>query len=154
MDPLTILTSVDTARKFISSVSSALYKFIQAMKQVDKTVETLFGEVGTQGRSIDAIDSVLQQPSAQAIIRDDLDSDLWKSVDGSLVECRKTLESLETLSVDLEAKKDRKLFGKAIKQIKVNWRLEDFGTLRQHLHSHGLAMQLTLQTINVYVYLS
>jgi hypothetical protein len=131
MDPLTILTSVGTASKIISSVSTALYKFIQATKQVDKTVETLFGEVSTLGRSTDAIDSVLQQPSPQAIIRADLDSDLWKSVDGSLVECRKTLESLETLLVDLEAKKDRKLFGKAIRQIKVNWRSEDFGTLRQ-----------------------
>ena len=56
--------------------------------------------------------------------------------------------------MDLEAKKDRKLFVKAIKQIKVNWRSEDFGTLRQQLHSHGLAMQLALQTINVYLHLS
>jgi len=51
-----------------------------------------------------AIDSVLQQPSAQAIIREDLDGILWKSVDGSLVECWKTLESMEKLVVDLRSR--------------------------------------------------
>lgn len=44
MDLVTILTSVDTASKTISPVSTTLYKFIWAAKQVDKTVEALFDE--------------------------------------------------------------------------------------------------------------
>jgi hypothetical protein len=123
------------------------------MKQVDKTVEALFREVGNLQRSIDAIDSVVQQPAAQATIRDDLDTGLRKSVYGSLFECRRTLESLEKLLVNLEVRKRRNVFGKAIKQIKINWRSEEFDTLRQQMNPHGLAMQLALQTINVYVYL-
>lgn len=120
MDPVTILISVGTASKIISSVSTTLYKFIQATKQVDKTVEALFREVGNLQRSIDAIDSVVQQPAAQATIRDDLDTGLRKSVYGSLFECRRTLESLEKLLVNLEVRKRRNVFGKAIKQIKIN----------------------------------
>ena len=54
--------------------------------------------------------------------------------------------------MDLEAKTGS-CSARPIKQIKVNWRSEDFGALREQLHSHGLAMQLALQTINVYVYL-
>jgi hypothetical protein len=62
MDPLTILTSVGTASKIISSVSTVLYKFIQATKQADKTVETLFGEVGTLGRSTPLTASCSNRP--------------------------------------------------------------------------------------------
>ena len=96
MDPVTILSFAGTTSRILSSVSTTLHRFIQDTKQVDKTVEALFHEMSSLQGSIDAIGSVLQKPSKQDITEDDRDNDLWRSVNRSLLECRKTLETLRS----------------------------------------------------------
>ena len=151
MDLVTLLGSVGAVRKLLSSVSATLYKAIQDMKPVDKTVEALFREIASLQGSIDAIDSALRQPPTQAIIRDDEDCDLWRSVNGCLLECRRTVERLKKLMGDRENKPSLNPFRKAMKQNEVDWKSAEVVTLPQQIHSHSLAMQLALQAINVYV---
>lgn len=129
MDPLSLVASVASASRIVSSVSTSLYKFIQDAKQVDDTVNVLFREVGNLQRMISAVDSILHQPSTQAVIKQDQDLELWESVDDSIMECRKTLRSLDVLLAGLDGKKvGQSAFGKSIKQVKVNWRSDDFNT--------------------------
>jgi hypothetical protein len=152
-DPLTIVASVATTSRVVTAISTTLYRFIQDTKQVDSTVNALHREVNNLKRTVTAIENVLRQPATQAVIGQDQEFHLAQAVDDSLVECRNTTERLgERLEGIRGNRPCRGVLGQMIKQIRMNWNSNEIKTFRDQMHSHCLAMQLALQTINVYVH--
>ena len=150
MDPLTIITTIATTTRIVTTLSVKLYGFINDTRQVNNTLRTLHREVQSLENIITAIDHVLQRPTTQTLLQQDEDCDLGGAVNDSLVECKNTLEALDSF-LDRFQSQDRlpTIIQQTQKQIKLRWRSDELCTLRVQMSSHSSAMQLALQTINV-----
>jgi hypothetical protein len=151
MDPLTIVASASTTCRLAATISTALFGFIQTTKQVDGTVNALHREVQNLGQTVTAMENVLRQSATQAIIGRGQDFHLARAVDESLVECRDTMERLDRrLEVVRGDRPGRGLLGQMIRAVRLNLNADEIRLFRGQMHAHCLAMQLALQTINVY----
>lgn len=152
MDPLTIVASVATTSRVVTTISATLLRFIQDSREVDNTVNALSRELNNLRRTITAMERVLLQPDTQAVIRQDREFHLAEAVDDSLAECRQTLESLGKLLGDIRGnRQSRNFLDQTFRQLRVNQNSDRIRTFRDQMHTHCLSMQLALQTINVYV---
>ncbi|MCJ1402808.1 hypothetical protein MMC11_006029 [Xylographa trunciseda] len=156
MDPLSIIASVSSVTTLVYQVSTTLYTFVQATRVVDQTIQSLCAEVDGISRMIDGISASLKSPLltiARYVAQIDENNDLWNTVSGSLIDCRRTLERLDKA---LEGIRDKPSSGpswlkQSSRQLKLSLQDDDVRTYRSQLHTHNMTLQITLQMINVHV---
>jgi hypothetical protein len=148
MEPVSILTSVSAASRAALALSTALFTFVQATRNVDQSVRALYDEVTGLNRTLDAISSCLENASIQESVHTEQNKELWKSVTASLGDCRVTVDSMcQTLQG--VKKRGSNVAAQALRTFKLNWKEDQIGTLRSQIQSHNTALQLALQMINV-----
>jgi hypothetical protein len=101
MEPVSILTSVSAASRAALALSTALFTFVQATRNVDQSVRFLYDEVTGLNRTLDAISSCLENASIQKSVHTEQNKELWKSVTASLGDCRVTVEACARLCKEL-----------------------------------------------------
>jgi multidrug efflux pump subunit AcrB len=151
MDPLSIIGTVGAISQMVYQVSTTLYMFIQAAKNVDQSVKSLYAEIDALYRVLDAISSSLADPMIRSAMAGAQDSSkLWSSFDGSLMDCRQTAQSLDDILKNVKGKStSRNPFKQSIRQIKLNLNEDDIKNIRSQIQTHNMNLQMALQTINV-----
>jgi hypothetical protein len=135
MDPLTIVASVATTSRVVTTISATLHRFIQDSREVDSTVNALYRELNNLGRTTTAIERVLLQPDTQVVIQQDREFHLAEAVDDSLAECCQTLESLgEEVLGDIRGnRQSRNFLDQTFRQIRVNQNSDRMRTFRDQM---------------------
>ena len=151
MDPISIITTVGAVSHAVYQVSTTLYTFIQATKNVDQSVKSLYAEVDGLYRVLDAISSSLKDPTIRSTTATAQDSSkLWSSFDGSLSDCRETALALDDILKSVKGVSTRRnIFKLSIRQMKLNLNEDDIKNIRSQIHTHNMNLQMALQTINV-----
>ena len=152
MDPLSIVASAGSISRLVYRLSSQLYSFVAAAKDIDETVHHLCTEVSGLAGVLNAIGASLKAHAAvSSALRENGDSDLWSSIDGSLVSCRITLEKLDGLVSGVrDGSRGHFVWVKqSIRQFKLNLRDDAIKVIRSQLHTHAVALQTALSAINV-----
>ena len=151
MDPISIISTVGAVSHVVYQVSTTLYTFIQATKNVDQSVKSLYAEIDGLHRVLDAISSSLTDPMIRSTTAATQDNcKLWSSFDGSLSDCRETAQALDNILKSVkEAGTRRNLFKLSIRQMKLNLNEYDIKNIRSQIHTHNMNLQMVLQTINV-----
>jgi Fungal N-terminal domain of STAND proteins len=148
MEPVSILTSVSAASRAALALSTALFTFVQATRNINQSVRALYDEVTGLNRTLDAISSCLENASIQESIHTDQNKDLWTSVMASLGDCRVTVDNMcQTLQGVKQPGSN--VAAQALRTFKLNWKEDQIRTLRSQIQSHNTALQLALQMINV-----
>jgi hypothetical protein len=148
MEPVSILTSVSAASRAALALSTALFTFVQATRNVDQSVRALYDEVTGLNRTLDALSSGLENASIQESIHTEQNTNLWTSVIASLGDCRVTVDSMcQTLQGIKQPGSN--LAAQALRTFKLNWKEDQIRTLRSQIQSHNTALQLALQMISV-----
>jgi uncharacterized protein YukE len=150
MDPISILTSVSAASRLTLALSTTLFTFVQATRNVDQSVRALYDEVKGLILTLDAIGSSIKASNIGKGKQPEQNPELWKRVAASLDHCRGTVESMGK-SLDSIKKSSSNFAGQALRAFKLNWKEDQINTSRSQIHSHNSALQLALQMINVYV---
>lgn len=151
MDPVSIISVACGVSKVAYQVSVTLYTFVNATKNVDQSVNSLYAEVNGLNRVLDAIASSLENPVIKSVnAADQHTSELLNSIDGALKDCRHTVETLaDILKGVTEKNKSRNPFKQSARQIKLNIREDEIKNLRSQTHTHNMNLQMALQTINL-----
>jgi hypothetical protein len=148
MEPVSILASVSAASGAALALSTALFTFVQATRNVDQSVRSLYDEVTGLNRTLDAISSCLENARIQESVHTEQNKKLWKSVTASLGGCRVTVDSLcQTLQG--VKKPGSNVATQTLRTFKLNWKEDHIRNLRSQIQSHNTALQLALQMINV-----
>lgn len=153
MDPVSILGAVDSVGGAVISLSTRLYSFIQAAKVVDKSVEALYCEV----KGLESVLNVSQTFLAETVKAHAKYPALslngaWTSIDNGVQDCRITVKALDSLVQNVGSiAGTTNPFKKMFKQIKLNLSTDQIVAVRARVHTHGICLQLALQTLSVYV---
>ncbi|KAI9727653.1 MAG: hypothetical protein M1828_005881 [Chrysothrix sp. TS-e1954] len=151
MEPFTIVVGVTGLCSTVISASSRLYTFINASKNVHRSVKDLKAEVDTLGKAISSIKPVLESQISstnQDNAQSEEDKELWLSVQSTISECRATLDRLQESLVNAPSK-EVDMGTQAIRTIKFNMRSEEINSTRVQVRSHTSALQLILQMIDL-----
>ena len=151
MDPFSIVLSVGGACSAVATVSTRLYKLIDATKNVDRSVKELQGEVDSLSRALESIKPVLKtQTDSVAEKRADPDEskEIWSSVQDTLSDCQATLDHLQQSLVDVSSK-GVSIGRQAVKTVKLNMKQDDINSTRAQVRSHTAALQIMLQMVNL-----
>ncbi|MCJ1287808.1 hypothetical protein MMC26_007160 [Xylographa opegraphella] len=156
MDPLSILAFAGSVTKLVYQVSTTLYTSVQTTKTVDQTVHSLCAEVDGISHMLDGISARLKSPSLTAVrlvTQNEENDDLWETVLGSIIDCRGTLERFHKALNGIREKPTSgpSWLKQSNRQFKLNLHDDDVRTYRSQLHTYNMALQITLQMINVYV---
>jgi Fungal N-terminal domain of STAND proteins len=148
MEPISILTSVSAASRAALALSTTLFTFVQATRNVDQSVRALYDEVTGLNRTLDAINSSLTTARIDKSTHAEQNHELWKSVIASLGDCRATVDSMcQTLQGVQQCGSN--VAAQALRVFKLNWKEDQIRSLRFQIQSHNTALQLALQMINV-----
>ena len=123
-----------------------IYTFVGDALSVDDSISGLCKEMVGLSRVLEAWKQNPLLVAAQA----NTDGNLWIGVRASLDDCKNTLEKLEK-KIDEVQKSSflwRGFLRKPTMSIKLNMRIKDITTFKQHIHSYSSAMQSALQMIN------
>ncbi|MCJ1436489.1 Ankyrin-2 [Xylographa pallens] len=155
MDPATIVSTVAALSKTAYSIGTTLYSFRKAAKTVDETVQGLCAEIDGFTHVLKTLSESLQlQPITRAVLESQSDSSqaLWDSIEASLADCHSTVEKLNKRinGVRPDSEGHLRWTQKAILQFKLNLEDEAIKGFRSQLHTHGMALQTILGTVNLY----
>lgn len=150
MEPISILTSVSGASRAALALSTTLFSFVQATRNIDQNVRSLYDEVTGLSRTIDAISSSLRTADIETPKQTQRNHDLWRSVDASLGDCRVVLDSMHKTLQSVK-KTGSNVAAQMLRAFKLNWKEDEIKTLRSQIQSQNAALQLALQAINVHL---
>ena len=148
MDPISILASVSATSRAALGLSATLFSFVQATRNIDHSVRSLYDEVTGLNSVLDGIRSSLEAASIGRGKQPEGDPALWQSVVTSLDHCRKTVGRMHVTIKDSK-KPSSNVVGQAFRVIKMNWNEDQIRTLRSQIQAHNSALQLALQMITV-----
>jgi hypothetical protein len=148
MDPVSILTSVSAASRVALALSTTLFVFVQATRDVDQSVRALYDEVTGLTLTIDAISSSLKSTDIGKGKQPEQNQGLWQSVIASLDHCRSAVRKMCQTLQGIK-KSSSTVAGQALRVFKLNWKQDQIKTLRSQIQTHNTALQLALQMINL-----
>lgn len=156
VSPFAILSAVTSVGGAVLNLSTKLYSFIKATKVVDKSVEELYREV----QGLENVLNTARNTLAETVRDHAQDPTLpvngvWTSFKNGVDDCRVTVEALESIIQDVGVDSgSSNTFKKAFKQVKLSLSTDQITTVRSRLHTHGICLQLVLQMLDVYFYVS
>jgi len=148
MDPLSIATAVGGTSKAALALSTTLYAFVEATKNIDQSVKSLYDEVNSLTRTLDAIGGSIASPSLAVGDEASQNPELWQSVEGSLADCRNTIEKLNA-SLSGIKNSGSNVASQMLRTFKLNFKEDELRKLKAEIQTHNTALQLALQMINV-----
>ena len=154
MDPLSITTAASSLTVAIFTASKYIHDFIDNAKNVDQRVKDLAAEVDQLLSILQAMKNVFDTPGTQAVLKGARDiGTLLGAVKTSIDDCTVTAKEVESIfEVVAKEKGDSKtLLSKAFRQFKLNSKQDDIDKLNALIQQHKTNMQLSLQTVNVWV---
>lgn len=146
MDPLTIAGTAAGIGKLVYSCSTGLSSFISQSKDVDLTVQALYGETNMLGESAAAVETILARPGLEAF----QDAELWPKAQACLDACSVSLRRLHKSFRGLD-EKNNTVLAKGYAQVKLDMKKEDIRKMREQLQSHRLALLTISAMINVHI---
>jgi hypothetical protein len=148
MNPTSILASVSAASRGALALSTTLFAFIQATRDIDHSVRSLYVEITGLNSVLDSIRSSVEAVSISRRKQPEGDPALWQSVVTSLDHCCETVGRMHVTMKDFK-KPSSNVVGQALRVIKMNWNEDQIRTLRSQIQAHNSALQLALQMITV-----
>lgn len=145
MDPLSIATAAFSVAKVLFEVSTKIYEFTEATKNVDKSVLSLQRQVSGIAGILKTIASTLERPCFKELASDH--EELWAQIDNAITSCNSTARELESSLADVTAPGGA--FKQAWRQFKLDLRQEDVDKLMTEMKTHSVNLQLALGIINV-----
>ena len=152
MDPISIITLAASTTKAAYTLSTQLYLFVNAVKNVDGSLKSLSGELSGLRRSLDATSVALQNP----LVRSDKaaapeNTPIWAAVAGALDDCRETLQTFEKRVQPYQQQESkRSIFKKSVTVWKLNLSKDEINLVRDQIQTHTGSLQVALQTLNMY----
>ena len=125
--------------------------FVDDVRSVDDSICSLCKEIVGLSRVLEVVSQAWKQNPLLVAAQANADGNLWISVQVSLDDCKNTLEKLEK-KIDKVQKSSflwRGFLRKPTMSIKLNMRMRDITTFKQHIHSYSSAMQSALQMTNM-----
>ncbi|PMD15749.1 hypothetical protein NA56DRAFT_753787 [Hyaloscypha hepaticicola] len=150
MDPVSILASVSATSRVTLALSTTLFAFVQATRNIDRSVRSLYDEVTGLNSVLDGILSSVEAASFGRGKQPEGDPALWQSVVTSLNHCCATVGNMHLTIRELQ-KPSSNVVGQALRVIKMNWNEDRIRTLRSQIQTHNSALQLALQMITVHL---
>lgn len=145
MDPISIISAAVAASKAVISLSTGIYNFIDSTRNVDQNVQGLQSEAFALNAILEAIKGSLSTQVQNGQTRDH-NPGLWAAVLGSLQDCNRTIAGFQT-SVDTIESHSRSV----VRMISLKYREDQLKGLRTQIRTHTAALNLALQTINMWV---
>ncbi len=130
------------------ALSATVFTFVQATRNIDQTVHALYEETTGLNRTIDAINGSLANTNISESVHAAQYHALWKSVIGSLSDCRDTVERMSEALKGVQQRQSN-IATQAFRTLKLNLKEEQINSLRTQIQRHNTTLQLALQTINV-----
>ena len=153
MDPLSIAAGATGLATLCFQCSKAMYQLYDSTQMVDVNITSFCDEVDTLARVLGDLSNSFDHPRILAVVesaRQEYDGRLWANVDTLISKCRRSMESLNVILQKIN-KDSGSVFNKPIKQFRLRFRTDDIIRLRGQIQSHKLMMQITLQSISMYV---
>ena len=153
MDPISIAAAAGTASKTLYSISTTLYTFISSAKKADNSLEALHNEVNAMARTLDSVQSVLQQPVILQTKAEIPDTDhVWISAASAIQDTQKTARILQEVVRDLGTlDASPNVFRKAYMQIKINSNSKEIHEIRTLCQSHFNSLNVSLHLVTMLV---
>lgn len=146
MDPLSIIGAVTAAGRVTLTLSTTLFTFIGATRNVDHTIRALYEEVKGLVLILDAIGSNIKTLDVGKGKQPEQHPDLWTSVTALVENCRGTVD-LMCQTLQGVKRPGSNIAGQAFRVFKLNWKEDTIKTLRSQIQTHAGALQLALQMI-------
>ena len=154
MDPLSIGTAASSLVLAIYKSSQYIHEFVNNAKGVDSRVEQLATGIDSLLSILHAIKAVFDSSIAQAALKGATDvTTLMGSVQISIDDCMATAQEIQQIFANIcrEKSDSRSFLAKAMRQLRLNSKSDALDTLNSRVTAHKANMQLSLQTINVWV---
>jgi hypothetical protein len=148
MDPISILNSISAASRVVLALSTTLFTFVQATRDVNQSVRALYDEVTGLIGTLDAISSCIKTTNVGKGKQPEQNPELWRSVVTSLDHCHRSVNRMRKTLQGVQ-KPSSNVVGQALRVFKLNWKEDQIKSLRSQIQSHNVALQLALQMINV-----
>lgn len=146
MDPVSIATAALNAARMLVHASETIYQFVEATKEVDRTISGLLSQVKGLAEVLRAFSSTVQLPAAQSASIEH--SDLWDQVGHLVQAARETVERLRHEIKPLEKAGSNSL-KQAWRQFRLGWKQETIETLLSEMRTHSVNLQLAMSMINL-----
>ena len=154
MEPISIASTslgiIALCTKLIDTVSS----FVAKTKAVDSHIRVLGLEVESLLRVVAAIHESFNNESVAAVLlasQTGHEAQHWKNVQRSLVDCQRTLETLEIILQTITGSRNRFL-RRSRKLVNFTLQSEEIRLLKQQILSYTQTMQLSFQLITMYLH--
>ena len=155
MDPLSITTAASSLVGAIFTASRYVHDFIDDTKEVDARVKDLASSIDSLLTILQAMKNVFDSPNSQPVLMgtDNNVGILLGAVKTSIDDCMDTTKEVQEIfeSIKREKGDSRSFFAKGMRQFKLNNKQEDIDKVNARILTHKTNMQLSLQTINVWV---
>lgn len=155
MDPMSITGFALTTAAAVYTVSQTLAAFISKVGQVDESLTELHVELNFLHGEVNSIRTCLQHPGFIAASRsfsEHSQKPLLVQLQGLLEGCTATVGHLGVIVHDFSQAES----GNFAKKLKTQWRLgartDEINVLRQRIQNYRSSMQLSLTTLQVYVF--
>ncbi|OCK73352.1 hypothetical protein K432DRAFT_430634 [Lepidopterella palustris CBS 459.81] len=148
MEPAPIVSESAGIVTLCSKILACLCEFTDDVWEVDSSLRDFIGEVRGLSQVLDRISQSLKH---NAFVATSDYKTLWASVDSSLQDCETTLVKLDQILRDFENGGSFILVldEKRFKYPRFSSTRNAILAIKQDVHSHYMALQLTLETINI-----
>lgn len=143
MDPLSIATAACTAAQICFSILKSYSRFAEAARNVDDTIEGLDSEIRNLGDVLGQVQATFEAKPQQM--------KHWKYTLGLVERCDWTLKQLKMILEKLGSRPHHSVGRNPLKQYKLNKKQPTISILRSHISSYIQMLQISLQTISLYV---
>jgi hypothetical protein len=151
MDPISVVTTSAALVAFCAKLSKKIFTFVNNSQQVDTSVHVLDVEIESLSQVLRSIsvgfsDSSLATKALEP--QTGHEERHWKDFKRSMDDCKGTLEALDRILEPMRS--ESRLFGRPIKQIKLEKRATEISLLKQQIAAYRQTMSLSLQLITMY----
>jgi len=154
MDPLSITTTASFVISSLHKLLETLYVFAKDAKNVNRTLKRLSYDVDSLVAILKSIQHVLGSSSTHTTLQTEKGNEiLYSAIGASLKGCEDTANSLckVLISVQREDGDATTFVARAFLQLKLVRRREDIQGAMSRLENHKGNLQLSLQSLTVYV---
>jgi hypothetical protein len=102
MDPVSILASVSATSRVALALSTTLFSFVQATRNIDQSVRSLYDEVTGLNNVLNGIRSSVEAASIGRGKQPESNSALWQSIVTSLDHCCETVGRMHVTIQELQ----------------------------------------------------
>jgi hypothetical protein len=157
MDPATIIGVTTAVVRLCATVSGHIFTFVSNAKNVDEAITTLGVEINALSEVLRSIsDSLRDKTLVNAISnsRTGHEAQHWRNVKRSLNDCKNMLERMVRVMDGVSPRRTGGFFSRAKTQINFGMRMVEVTSLKQQVTAYRQTLQLSLQLITVYRFLS